>query len=334
MLDTTTTYSGVKELNRSLHFNYIEEKLNFLGYRIDARGKLNLLDMHVHSENFYLHFCNTLFGWQLENMNAIKQNAEAIDLIDHANKLVAQVSSTATRQKVESALSKDLSAYSGYTFKFISISKDAAALRDKAFANPHNLAFDPQADIHDIPSLLRHIGALHVDEQKRIAAFLKKELGTEVDPVKLESNLATIINILAKEDLGSHDTPPETIPFEIDNKIDFNDLHDSRDLIGDYHVYCGKVDRIYTDYDREGSSKSWSVLEAIRSFCRTHSRQLSGDALFDKVIECVTERILESPNFTPIPVEELEPCVNILVVDAFIRCKIFKNPVGCAHAAA
>lgn len=317
---------------RQFYFNYIEEKINFLAFRIESRGKLNLLDLNLHSENFYLQFCNELFGWQLKNMNTVKQNTEAIDLIDHASKLVVQVSAMATKQKVESALTKNLSAYNGYRFKFISIAKDASALRDKTFANPYSLAFSPQTDIHDIPSLLRDIGALGANDQKRIFTFLKTELAADIDPVKLESNLATIINILAKEDLGRDDAAPETIPFKIDTKIDFNGLRDSRDLISDYHVYCGKINRIYSDYDREGSNKSWSVLEAIRSFYRKHAKQLSGDSLFDKVIECVTARILESPNFDPIPAEELELCVNILVVDAFSRCKIFKNPVGCAHA--
>lgn len=319
-------------MNRQLYFNQIEERLNFLAFRIESRGRLNLLDLHLHSENFYLHFCNELFGWQLENMNTIKQNTEAIDLIDHTNKLVVQVSATATRQKVESALSKDLSTYAGYSFSFISISKDADSLRDKTFVNPHNLSFTPQVDIHDIPSLLRKIGSLGIDDQKRIAVFLNKELVTEVDPVRLESNLATIINILAKENWVSDDTQP--IPFEIDKKIDFNDLRDRCDLITDYHVYCGKIDRIYTDYDREGSNKSRSVLDATRSFYLKHATQLSGGVLFDKVIECVVERVQESPNFTSIPLEELELCVRILVVDAFTRCKIFKNPLGNAHALA
>lgn len=321
-------------MKRSLLLNSIINKLSSLATKIDLRGKLNLLDQHLHSENFYLHFCNELFRWQLENMNTVKQNAEAIDLIDHTNKLVVQISATATKQKIESALTKDLSSYSGYTFKFISISKDASSLRDKTFANPHNLLFTPQTDIHDIPSLLRHMTVLSIDDLERITVLLKKELVTEVDPIRLESNLATIINILAQENLASDITPPETIPFEIDRKIDFNGLRNSRDLIGDYHVYCGKITRIYCDYDREGSNKSWSVLEAIRGFYRIHARQLSGDALFDKIIECVTVRITESPNFAQISLEELETCVNILVVDAFSRCKIFKNPVGCDHAVA
>ncbi len=151
-------------------------------------------------------------------MNSIKPNAEAIDLIDSKNKIIAQVSATTTKQKVELSLTKDLSFYYGYTFKFISISNDAGVLRRKSFANPHNLAFDPQKDIHDLVSTLRYINGLSIDDLSRIATLIKKELVTAVDPIRLESNLAAIINILAKEDLNRDDSAVETIPFNIDHK--------------------------------------------------------------------------------------------------------------------
>ena len=157
-------------------FNYIEDRLNFLGYRIETRGKLNLLDLHVHMENFYLHFCNELFGWQLVNLNTNNQNAEAVDLVDHSSKIVIQVSATVNKQKVESALTCVPKDFSGYRFKFISISKDASSLRNKQFENPNGLKFDPLTDILDIPTLLRHVGSFRAEEQIRIANFLKSEL--------------------------------------------------------------------------------------------------------------------------------------------------------------
>ncbi|KAF0221902.1 MAG: hypothetical protein FD174_233 [Geobacteraceae bacterium] len=320
-------------MNRSHYFNYIEDRLSYLATRIEVRGKLNILDLHLHSENFYLHFFNELFGWQLQNLNTVKLNAEAIDLIDHKNKIVVQVSATATKEKVDSALVKDLSSYAGYAFKFISISKDASALRGKSFVNPHNLSFDPQKDIYDVTSILKVISGLGVDDQRRIAGFIKKELEAEVDPIKLESNLAAIINILAKEDLSKDATPVETIPYDIDKKIDHNNLDAARGIIDDYNVHYSRVARIYTEFDKEGNNKSMSVLDAIRRDYLAHKARLSDDDLFFRVVECVAERIQNSTNHEPMPYEELELCVNILVVDAFIRCKIFKNPVGYAHAA-
>lgn len=321
-------------MNRLHPFNYIKSKLAVLATEIDLGGKLNLLDLHLHSENFYQHFFNELFSWKLINMNVFKPNAEAIDLIDQTNKIIVQVSATATKKKVESALGKDLSSYSGYSFKFISISKDAASLRSNTFANPHSLVFDPQADIYDVTSILRYVTGLAVADQRRIAAFIKAELGAEVDPVKLESNLAAIINILAKEELNRDDSAVETIPFGIDKKIDHNNLDAARGIIEDYFVHHNRVSRIYTDFDKAGINKSMNVLNAIRRDYQRHQARLSDDDLFFKVVECAMDRVQESANYRAIPVEELELCVNILVVDAFARCKIFKKPLETPDAAA
>ena len=320
-------------MNRKHYFDYIVSKLSALAAEIEIRGKLNYLDLHVHSENFYLYFFNALFGWELQNLNAVKQNAEAIDLIDLNNKIVIQVSATATKEKVESALTKDLSAYAGYSFKFISISKGSDSLRSKTFTNPHQLAFVPKSDIYDIPSILKYIGSLSAIDQRRITAFIKTELGTEVDPYKLESNLATIINIFAEEEWDWNDTAVETIPFNIDDKIDHNSIVDARVIIDDYKVHFNRVNKIYVEFDKIGNSKSRSVLDAMRGVYLVQKNQLSGDALFFDIVETVADRIQQSANYLSILVEEMDLCVNILVVDAFIRCKIFKNPLGYADAA-
>lgn len=88
-------------MNRSQYFNYIEEKINYLSYRISKRGKINLLDLNIYSETFFAEMINILLKFNLKNMNAIQQNIEGIDLIDHKNKVVAQVSSTNTKQKTK-----------------------------------------------------------------------------------------------------------------------------------------------------------------------------------------------------------------------------------------
>jgi hypothetical protein len=101
-------------VNRSRYFDVVEEKLHILATRIEGRGKLNILDLHLHSENFYQNFLNLLFGWNLQNANQTQQNVEGFDLIDVAKTILAQVSATATKAKIESALTKNLSVYAGY----------------------------------------------------------------------------------------------------------------------------------------------------------------------------------------------------------------------------
>ena len=100
-------------MNRQTNFNFIKEKLSLLATHIEMSGGLNILDLHLHSENFYLHFFNLLFGWELQNLNAVQKNAAGVDLVDTSNKIIVQVSATATKQKIESALAKNLSNYKG-----------------------------------------------------------------------------------------------------------------------------------------------------------------------------------------------------------------------------
>lgn len=121
--------------------------------------------------------------WAVINENDNKQNVEAIDLIDHKNKFVIQVSSTASKYKIESSLSKKLiENYKSYTFKFISIAKDADGLRKDKFENPHGINFVPSSDIIDVKSILIRIRSMNIDDQKRIYNFVKKELVAEIEP--------------------------------------------------------------------------------------------------------------------------------------------------------
>ena len=92
-------------MNRNEYYNYIDRQLHILADRITTNGKLNMLHLHLHSENFYLHLFNLLYDKNLKNLNDTSQNIEAIDLIDHDNEIMIQVSSTSTKQKIESALS-------------------------------------------------------------------------------------------------------------------------------------------------------------------------------------------------------------------------------------
>jgi hypothetical protein len=319
-------------MNRSKYFNAIEEKLSFLATRIEMRGGLNLLDLNLHSENFYLHFLNLLFGWDLVNLNIKQHNAAGIDLVDTTNKIIVQVSATSTKQKIESALAKNLSSYKGYTFKFISISKDAKDLRTKTFSNPNDLIFSPAKDIFDISMLLSKILAMDIDQQKKIYEFFKKELQCEPDPDKVESNLTTIIKILSKENWKKEMSGFKTAPYDIEAKISYNQLNSAKALIDDYKIHYHRIDKIYSDFDKQGANKSLSILNGIRTEYLSLEPVDSPDRCFFSIIEKVKQKIQASANYIPIPEEELVLCVQILVVDAFIRCKIFKNPIGNINA--
>ncbi len=317
-------------MNRSHFFNYIEEKLNSLSYRIKSRGKINLLDLNIYSETFFAELVNLLLDCELKNMNSIKQNTEGIDLVDEKNKIIAQVSSTCTKQKIERSLEKKIfMQYPDFSFKFIAIVGEADKLRTSTFTNPYSVSFSPKEDIYDVKKLLNIILNLSIDKQKKVYEFIKKELGSDIDIVKMDSNLATIINILSLEDLSGTVDSSEINPFEISRKIEFNHLFGVEFVIDDYKVYYSKLDEKYKEFDRQGANKSLSVLSVIRGqYCRLLREKESAEDIFFSLIDAIIQIIKNSRNYVEIPYEELEMCVSILVVDAFIRCKIFKNPEG------
>lgn len=322
-------------INKVTYYNYIEERLITLCTQVELRGKINILDYHLHSENFYRDLFNKLYTWNLENLNSQIQNVEAIDLIDRTNNIVIQISATNTKAKIDSALSKPSlysKEYCGFNFKFISIAKDAKNLRSKSYKPPTGINFIPATDIYDAKSILQDIYNLDIDKIKIIYKLIKSELGRETDALRLESNLSSVINILSKENLASVDLNANINSFEIDQKIDFNNLIASKEIINDYKYSHHIVDKIYSEFDKSGYNKSISVLNTIKGEYINNSSKLTGDELFNLIISNISDRILKSTNFEKIPQEEMEMCVGILVVDAFIRCKIFKNPNDYCYA--
>lgn len=318
-------------MNRSRYFDEIEDRLSFLAYKLTLRSSMNILNLNLHAEDFYLHFFNVLFGYELINLNSVEQNAAAIDLVDHTRKMLIQVSSTATKAKIESALSKAiLSKYKTYEFKFISISKDASSLRNGTYKNPHGLAFDPNIDIFDIKRLLDKTKQLEVNHQKRILDFIRSELKPEPQTIIPETHIARIIGTLASVqwEVGSS---YESIPFEIEDKLNFNNLKAANILVEQQAINLPKLSAIYDEFVLSGINKSSAVLTNIRRSYTSQMRRLSGDDLFFAIITELIDVIKKSANYAPIPEDELENCVEILVVDAFIRCKIFLKPKGISQ---
>ncbi len=322
-------------MNRSIYFNYIEEKMNFLAFRIRQRGKINLLDLNIYSETFFADLLNQLFGYQLKNINAFKQNTEAIDLVDDENKVIVQVTSTCTKAKVEKSLSKEiLKDYSSYRFIFVIISEDAGNLRKQAYHNPHQVLFSAENDIWDIKSILDHILNMEIEKMKELYIFIRKELGEELVPEKTDSNLSLILKILSEENLADELDVPQINSFEINKKIEYNELSGIKELIDEYKVYYGRLNELYTEFDKQGANRSLSVLNTVRQYYFKLSIQRKNpEEIFFSIVGQLIGFVKGSRNCPDICYEELEMCIYIVVIDAFIKCKIFKNPEGYSYVA-
>ena len=81
-----------------------------------------------------------------------------------------------------------------------------------------------------------------------------------------------------------------------------------------------------------GLNKSNSVLASIKREYIKLSDESNVDKIFLTIIDKLKDKVIESSNYVELPMDELELCIDILVVDAFIRCKIFKNPKNYKYA--
>jgi len=312
---------------RQEYINSIESRLSWLVSSINLRGKLNILDLHIISEDFFAQLFNRIYEWNLINMNPIKQNIEGLDLVDNIQKIIIQVSADISKRKIDLSLSKiDIIKYNGYHFKFFGITNDAKHLRKNKYLNDNIITFDPQIDIFDMTIILKKIASIEdIEKIREIHEFLQKEIKIPISQKNVETNIAKIIEIISQTELKEI-YKPETIPFEIEKKIAFNQLIKSRTIIDNYKHYYTTIDRIYTEFDKLGNNKSLSVLNNLKSIYIKRSDTKNQDDCFQQVINDVIGFVRESSNYKPIPEEELIMYAGIIVVDAFIRCKVFKNP--------
>ncbi|MBR6429286.1 MAG: ATP-binding protein [Clostridia bacterium] len=157
-INKSEVISGLIEIKQ-----VIESRLKQLSEDAAANGSVNRTTIHTDAEKFFEDFLNELYGWQLKNANAEKQNAPGVDLIYEGEKVVVQVSNKSTKDKVVESLNKTSDEYKkgGLRFKLVTMQlkhtkyKDSyAAEFDKAKGG---LNFDCHKDVIDVTSIIRDV---------------------------------------------------------------------------------------------------------------------------------------------------------------------------------
>ena len=306
----------------------ITSRLAYLSSEVRLSGSMNLHDSNVLLEDVFKEILNITYGLELQNANLIKQNIKAIDLIDCSSKTINQVSSDNSKAKVQTSLDKiELPKYEGYTFKFVCISKGVSHLKKHHFNVPEGISFNAETDCYDDKRILRDVLAKDIDTKRNLASYLEKSILPATADERRPSVITYVINRLADEPLAEIAVNPDTKSFDLEPKIDFNSLKKWRDIISEYTVFSLLVDKIYRAYDEQGVNKSFAVLSSLHDLYLNLASELTGDALFDKLLESVYDIINKDYECNEsLTREELQVNIKIVLVDAFIKCKIFKKP--------
>lgn len=249
-------------------------------------------------------------------------------MIDCSSKTIIQVSSDNSKAKVQGSLNKiEPSKYEGYTFKFVCISKGVSHLKKYHFNVPKGISFNVEKDCYDDKRIVRDVLDKDIDTISALASYLEKSILPATADERRPSVITYVINRLADEPLAERAVNPDTKAFDLKPKMDFNSLNKWKDVISEYTVFSLLVDKIYRAYDEQGVNKSFTVLSSLHDLYINLASELTGDALFDKLLESVYEIVNKDYECNEsLTREELQVNIKIVLVDAFVKCKIFKKP--------
>ncbi len=124
--------------------------------------------------------------------------------------------------------------------------------------------------------------------------------------------------------------------FDIEAKISHNDIKRNRSLIDSYRVYYAKINSIYDELEKQGSFKKEKLLRNIKNiYLKARGGYVvnSADPISiirlnaDNIIENIEDELFNLINKNRDQnKEDIAFEISIIMVDAFMRCKILEEP--------
>lgn len=193
----------------------------------------------------------------------------------------------------------------------------------------HHVIIDNKENEHLYPvSLLKR---WKYDHQQKVMALMSEKNLLSKHPLALNK----VINAIGKRmddvlELSEAEKAPDT-----EEKIMFNNIVKYDPIIREFAPYQVKINNIYKEIEKEGSTKKELVLYNIKSTYLNVKTKYNGideirknaDAILDKVIEKTLENIDNAPNkLEDFDQETILFSLMIIIVDAFMRCDILEEP--------
>lgn len=208
-------------MKRKDNFETMLELLTELNSKIQIQGQFNHNDTAVHAENFVAELMNLLYGLNLSNLNSQVINAEGVDLIDSDNKIIIQVTSTCTKQKVENTLKKNIFrkyALEGYTLIFVFVGKQNSRIKNYTYSNPYMINFSNNNCLLTTKDLLQKLQSLSMSKQSEVIQMMEVEFPKLIDEYNLskEDICEEILRILYENEVIWKNYGPEYQNFLIE----------------------------------------------------------------------------------------------------------------------
>ncbi|MEX1190823.1 MAG: ABC-three component system protein [Brumimicrobium sp.] len=150
------------------------------------------------------------------------------------------------------------------------------------------------------------------------------------------SMLKNTINAISNISLNAISDSEDFTVYDPKVKLNYNSIKTNYALIQEYKVYQGKINNLYDELEKQGSIKKEKLLSNVNqiytkikgSYVLDSDKtieivRLNSDKIFNEVYEEIHAQ-LQNSNFFE---EDVVLGINLILVDAFIRCKILEEPI-------
>jgi hypothetical protein len=150
------------------------------------------------------------------------------------------------------------------------------------------------------------------------------------------SLLIEAINKIANINLEEETDSQSLTAFNPKNKVIYNAIKRNNSLINDYKIYSSKINSLYEELELQGSFKKEKLLNNVKMiYVKVKGRYvLDSDSPLeiirersDDIIDGVYEELFNKIEDMNLSDEDLTLGLNLILVDAFMRCKILEEPV-------
>jgi|TARA_R110002050_G_scaffold169807_1_gene301644 SMEK domain-containing protein len=197
-------------LTRGILIGKIVDDIATLKYQIDLRNRLGQYDLSKFCEDFFKEALNSIYGYNLVNLNKTRSNYPGLDLGDDKKGIGVQVTSQNTKAKLEAtyiAITDEQRKIFIDNYILIIGDKQGSYSVKKIFLKKHN--FDLSKNILDLNTLLRDIVLLNIDQLEPLYSLFSKEfrqVKIELEPIDSKGNFeSSYYNTVEKKP----STPPK-----------------------------------------------------------------------------------------------------------------------------
>jgi len=171
--------------------------------------------------------------------------------------------------------------------------------------------------------------ALKEMKKNHISDLLNQKIKTN------PSMLRNTINAIARIDMDSDANTEGLNSFNIQEKLTYNVVKRNVSLIQEYKAYHHKINSLYDELEGQGSLKKSKILHIVKNFYLKSKGRYVGDAEepmliirahSDDIIEDVSAKICNKLEDSGLYEDDIIFGVDLVVVDAFMRCKILEEP--------